>query len=140
MKTSFSRSEQETMKFAANLAKTIKPKSIICLYGDLGAGKTTFAKGFAAGLGMEKERIKSPTYTYLREEKNKKYHLYHFDFYRLEAPDDFFAQELDEIMGKKNAYILIEWPEKVESSLPAKRINIILKRINENTRSIEITS
>jgi tRNA threonylcarbamoyladenosine biosynthesis protein TsaE len=139
MKTCISHSERETMNLAAELAKKIKSPAIICLYGDLGAGKTTFTKGFAAGLGMEKERIKSPTYTYLREEKNKKYHLFHFDFYRLEAPDDFFAQELHEIMGRKNVFILIEWPEKVESSLPVKRTNIVLKWKNENTRLIEIT-
>lgn len=139
METHISHSEQETIELASKLAKKLSPPSIICLYGDLGSGKTTFAKGFAAGLGMKKKDIKSPTYTYLREIKSEKYHLFHFDFYRLEAPDDFFTQELHEIMGRKNAYILIEWPERVESVLPDKRTNIVLKRKDENTRSIEIT-
>ena len=77
------KNEEETMAIAAQLAQLLEPKDVILLEGDLGAGKTTFTKGLAKGLGIETV-IKSPTYTLIREYTKGRLPLYHMDVYRLE--------------------------------------------------------
>ncbi len=118
MKTLISHSEAQTRAMAAKFAKKLTLPSIICLYGNLGCGKTVFTKGLAEGLGISATRIKSPTYTFVREHKHNKLHFYHFDFYRIEDGDELMTQELQEIFAKKNAFIVIEWPQHVQKILP----------------------
>ncbi len=139
-----SKSPSATKKIAAALAKKQQQKAVICLYGDLGSGKTTFVKGFAAELGLKENQIKSPTYTLVRSykladsPKMAAQKLHHFDFYRITEPDDLLAADLHEIFSEKNALILIEWPERIKKFLPAKKINIYFEYIDEKTRSIKI--
>ena len=136
MQTIISTSEQETIAIGKTMAGKAKPPFVLCLYGDLGSGKTVFCKGFAAGLGIPAKSIKSPTYTLMRKYPLKKNHLYHFDFYRINEADDLLAHDLEEIFAQKNAYIVIEWPERVEKLLPPKRINLELKYQDPTTRVI----
>ncbi|MBU1954098.1 tRNA (adenosine(37)-N6)-threonylcarbamoyltransferase complex ATPase subunit type 1 TsaE [Patescibacteria group bacterium] len=139
MKTFISSSPAQTRKIAATLADNPHANRIICLYGDLGTGKTVFAKGFAAELGVKESEIKSPTYTFVRRYSIGKKHLYHFDFYRIEAPDDLIAHDLEEIFGEKNAYIIIEWPERMNNALSVKHTRVELEYINEKKRKITIS-
>jgi tRNA threonylcarbamoyladenosine biosynthesis protein TsaE len=137
MKYEISTSERQTKDLAGNLArKTASPK-IICLYGDLGSGKTIFVKGFAEGLGFDGKSIKSPTYTFLQTHKLKKKTLHHFDFYRVEEADDIMRHDLQEIF-EQNAYFLIEWPDRIKRLLPKDRINVKLEYIDPNTRKITV--
>ena len=146
METIISTSEKQTLKVASKWAKTWSkqlskaPGALcICLYGDLGAGKTTFSKGFAQGLGIPAKQIKSPTYTLIRSYKIGKNQLYHCDFYRITAPDDVISADLQEIFHQKNAIVLIEWPERIEAPLPKnsnQRINLYFEYKNPTTRII----
>lgn len=142
-----SHSEQETKEFAAKIAKESRKPLIICLYGDLGSGKTVFSKGFALGLGIPEKQIKSPTYTFVRSYKvDSKAHankpsatnLDHFDFYRISETDDLMAQDLEEIFEKKNTHIIIEWPERIQKLLPQARLDIFFEYKDENTRLLKL--
>jgi len=138
-----STSPKETEQIARNLAKRLKGDETICLFGDLGAGKTHFTKSLAAALGIEKKSIKSPTYTILREYKiinQKTKHLVHFDLYRLEELDDAIHEKLSECFHDKSTITIIEWPEKAIKSLPSKRIEIYMEFKFETSREIKIST
>mgnify|MGYP002621463657 CR=1 FL=1 len=132
-------SPQQTQEIARSLAEKVKAPAIICLYGDLGAGKTTFTKGFASHYGLNEKDIKSPTYTFVREYKLGSSKLFHFDFYRIEAIDELIQHDLEEIFSRKDAVILIEWPERIQEILPAQRTEVRLTHESEQERGIEIT-
>lgn len=110
---------------------------MICLYGDLGAGKTTFVQGLAWGLGIKK-RILSPTFIFIRQYKISPGHtFYHIDLYRIEKMEDIQGLGLKEILADKNNIIIIEWPEKIKDILPRYAEEIFFKYIDENTREIK---
>lgn len=130
-----SKSQDETKKLAQKLGRQLH-RGFICLYGDLGAGKTTFVQGLAKGLGI-RSRIQSPTFTYSRVHGTKS-KLYHFDCYRLRKTDELFVHELHETLQRGDGVIAIEWAEKIASHLPEKRTDIHFEYINEKTRKITI--
>ena len=138
MKSIRSRSERETQDFGSKMAKKMKAPQCICLYGNLGSGKTIFSKGFAEGLGISRKSIKSPTFALMKKYKIGKTDLFHCDFYRINEPDDLLDADLEEIFNQKNALVLIEWPEKIQKLLPKKRIDLLFKYIDENSRTIQI--
>ena len=111
-----SHSREETIKFAANLAAKSKPGDVYTLTGDLGVGKTVFAKGFAKGLGVT-EPVTSPTFTIVQEYLSGRLPFFHFDVYRIADPDEMeetgFYDYLD-----RGGVVLIEWAELIEDILP----------------------
>lgn len=119
------------MKFGKKLSQ-----GLICLYGELGAGKTTFVQGLAKGLGV-RSKVASPTFTYQRIHKGR-VKLYHFDCYRLEKPDALLIEEIREALKRNDGIVAVEWAEKIESFLPAERINIRIGHKSENERSINL--
>lgn len=128
-----SKSEQETQKIASEIAKKFK-SGIIALEGELGAGKTIFAKGFAKGLGI-KERILSPTFIIIREHKIPKRGIFaHIDLYRLETIDPQTLNQIKEL-NVENNILLIEWAKKMKN-LPPNALHIVIEKLNENTREI----
>lgn len=135
-------SEEETFNLGYNMAKTIKKPSCICLYGELGSGKTVFAKGFAEGLGLPKDKIKSPTYTLIRKYKVKdsKVIFYHCDFYRIQAIDDLISSDLEDMIREKYAITIIEWPERVEKLLPAQKVILRFESKGNDEREITINT
>jgi len=133
-------SDTETQKLGEEFAGSVKPGDIICLFGNLGAGKTTFSKGFATGLGIT-SRIISPTFTLVREHevqnpRIKK--LYHIDLYRLENLSEIESIGLSEIFEDKQAVVLIEWAEKLGDNLPKNRYEIRFKQSDNDSRAITI--
>jgi tRNA threonylcarbamoyladenosine biosynthesis protein TsaE len=136
--TFFSHSEAETIDFARNLSRQLVTPAFVCLYGNLGSGKTVFAKGLAEAFGIENRKIKSPTYTFVRHYKATDINFYHFDFYRLVGADDLMKRDLEEIFSQKDAIIVMEWPEHVKEILPRKRIDVKFEYIDEITRSITV--
>ena len=130
------KNEEETMAIAAQLAQLLEPKDVILLEGDLGAGKTTFTKGLAKGLGIETV-IKSPTYTLIREYTKGRLPLYHMDIYRLEdvGGDDLGFEEY--LYG--NGVSVIEWAKFIEEELPAAYLTIRLVPTGEFFENREIT-
>ena len=110
-----SRSEAESFQLARRLGEKAEKGEIYCLEGELGTGKTVFAKGFAKGLGIE-EIVDSPTFTIVKEYQGRE-KLYHFDVYRIED-----VEELQEIgfseMISGDAVCLIEWASQIEEEIP----------------------
>lgn len=137
MKVYVSKSVDETLKLGQEFGKQCSGGEVFLLSGDLGAGKTVFAKGFALGLGVS-EHVKSPTFTILCEYQGSELMLWHFDAYRLSSGAEGENAGLDEYFGKKNGVCVIEWPEQIESILPRKAVKIKIKTIDENTKEITI--
>ena len=131
-----SNSSSQTQKFAAEIAKKLTVGSIVALYGDLGAGKTTFVQGLAKGLGY-KGKVFSPTFIFVRPYKleNKQIvTLNHIDLYRIEKPTDLKTVGLEDFLSDKKAVSVIEWPEKLVDSLPKKALKIFIKKLSESER------
>ncbi len=133
-----SKSERDTFRFASNLAQSIKVGSVVALLGNLGSGKTTFAKGFAMGLNIT-EHVGSPTFKIISEYVGNPHNLYHIDSYRLEDENDFLKIGGEEFLNQKRGVTLIEWASLIKGILPKDTIFIYFKRLSEkSTRQIRI--
>ena len=133
-----SKSEKDTFRFASNLAQRIKVGSVVALLGNLGSGKTTFAKGFAMGLNIT-EHVGSPTFKIISEYVGNPHNLYHIDSYRLEDENDFLKIGGEEFLNQKRGVTLIEWASLIKGILPKDTIFIYFKRLpKKNTRQIRI--
>jgi tRNA threonylcarbamoyladenosine biosynthesis protein TsaE len=129
--------EDETIELGRHIAATLPKRAIILLIGNLGAGKTTLAKGIISGLGAaEPEDVTSPTFTLIHEYGEGR--VYHIDLYRLERAEQVATLGLDEIFDRE-AVVLIEWGERFPHLLPDGRIEIRIEPLNEESRRIEIT-
>ena len=129
-----SRNENDTIEIAQNLESEKFPNMIICLTGDLGSGKTVFAKGFANGLGIN-EVVSSPTFTIIKEYTEGEMPLYHMDVYRLDGNTD--GVGIEEYFHK-NGVVIIEWAETIKDILPKERLEISFKIVDENKRVLVI--
>lgn len=129
-------SANETMDFAYELAKKIKAPKIIVLSGDLGAGKTTFTKGFAKGLGIN-EIITSPTFTLLNEYEGKE-KMYHFDMYRLSSKEEAYELGFEDYFNKNDGIVLVEWAENVKGLFCPPYTKITLNKISNTKREIKV--
>lgn len=119
-------SEKETFDIGERLGKKALSGSIYCLDGDLGAGKTVFAKGFARGLGID-EPVTSPTFTIVQEYSGGRLKLYHFDVYRIADPDEM------EMIGYEEYFYgdgvcLVEWSELIDELIPDEAVRINISR------------
>lgn len=128
---------RETQEFARDFAKNLKGGDILCLYGNLGSGKTSFVQGLAKGLGITK-RIISPTFIIARRYEMGDLNFYHIDLYRTETVQDLYSIGIDEILEDDNNIVAIEWAEKLFDLMPKKRIDLKFKYVDENTRKITI--
>ena len=122
-------SPEETERFAAELAGSLKKGTVLLLYGGLGAGKTAFARGFARGLGIV-EPVSSPTFTIVQEYAIPDGGmLYHMDLYRIDDPESALAFGIDEFLEDPGAFCIVEWPERAEGLYPpGKTIRIDVTR------------
>ncbi len=111
-----SASPDETESIAIELAKEAKAGSVYTLSGDLGAGKTVFARGFARGLGIMSP-VTSPTFTLVNEYKKGRLPLYHFDVYRLGEAEELYDTGFEDYL-ENGGVVLIEWAERIEELLP----------------------
>ena len=132
-----SNSVEETIAIGAKFAKGLKRRDCLALVGDLGAGKTVFAKGIARGLGVRNARyVNSPTFVIIKEYKGR-FPLYHFDLYRLDGHSGFDGMNYEEYFYGDGVTV-IEWADKIDDLLPEKHIEVRLTVIDENKRRIEI--
>lgn len=133
----FTRNSEETALFAASLGQHLLPGDTVLLYGDLGAGKSVFARGCARALGV-KDEMASPTFTLMQPYKGKNgVNVYHFDLYRISDEDEFFASGLQDHIGT-DGVSLIEWPQQADVC-PESRIEIDIVRAEDfDGREIEI--
>jgi tRNA threonylcarbamoyladenosine biosynthesis protein TsaE len=134
MEKKISGSEKETEQIAEEYASGVKPGDVICLYGDLGAGKTQFVKGFVKAFGLSGNEVNSPTFTIINEYEGS-IPVYHFDCYRLEREEEALEIGAEEYFYG-NGVCIIEWPERILGILPDSRKEIQLKHIAKNSREI----
>ena len=134
-----SHSSDETMEFASNLASKLHIGDVVVLSGELGAGKTKFTEGFLKYFGLDKE-ISSPTFNIVNEYKKDNIKIYHFDVYRLEDVDEFYAIGGEEYFS--SGICIIEWGELIEEALPNNYIKISFEKDlnDENIRYLTIAS
>jgi len=131
-----SHGEKETIIFGTRLAKSLKRGDIVCLFGDLGSGKTTLVKGLVQGLKIKPSQVNSPTFV-LMNIYGGKIPIYHFDLYRLGGSDlmdigyeEFFYDD---------GISIVEWAERLGEQLPKEYIAIHLSHQDENTRLIKVS-
>lgn len=125
------------MALGERLARALPPHGVVLLTGNLGAGKTTLAKGIVSGLAAaEAEEVSSPTFTLIHEYGNGR--VYHVDLYRLEEPRELATLGLEELF-ERDAMVLIEWGERFGRFLPAERTEIRIRAVDNDEREIEVT-
>lgn len=138
-----SKSLKDTENFAKDVLNWLqreenKEINTVCLYGNLGAGKTAFSQVVGKLLGV-KENMQSPTFViqkfYETNDKNFK-RLVHIDAYRIEESEEMISLRFQNLLDEKNILILIEWPEKIKNILPEKTLDIYFEFVDENTRKI----
>ncbi|MGA3024254.1 MAG: tRNA (adenosine(37)-N6)-threonylcarbamoyltransferase complex ATPase subunit type 1 TsaE [Bryobacteraceae bacterium] len=130
-------SEEETIALGEQIARELPHKAVVLLIGNLGAGKTTLAKGIAQGLGAAAaEEVSSPTFTLIHEYGER---VYHIDLYRLDSAAEVATLGLDEIFDR-DAVALVEWGERFPELMPPRRIEIRLDPEGEDGRRIAVST
>lgn len=136
-----SASPEDTDQIAIDLVKELTPGATICLMGDLASGKTTFTQSIGKQIGLN--RVISPTYMIMKEYRVKNHqfieNLFHLDLYRLNSKEDIKSFDLDEIWGKRENLVIIEWPEKILDVLPKNHYLISFKQTGPTQREIKVT-
>ena len=126
-------SKTQTQKLGETLAKELRGGEILCLSGELGAGKTTFTQGLLSGLKI-KGPYTSPTFVIMKKYNN----VYHIDAYRIKN-EDLLSLGWKELIADKNNIIIIEWAERIKKILPKDAIWIKLKWLNKNKRELKFS-
>lgn len=128
--------EEETRKLAKEFAKQLTKQDVVVLTGDLGTGKTKFTEGILSYFDAE-DQISSPTFTIVNAYETKQMPIYHFDVYRLEDEEEFYAMGGEEYFGK--GLCLIEWGERIQDCLPPSYIQVTIEKIEEQEEARNIT-
>jgi len=129
------KSTEDTATIAQSLSKMLNKNDVITLEGDLGAGKTTFTKALAKGLGIGRN-VNSPTFTIIKEYRDGRLPLYHMDVYRVEDADEDLG--FDEYFHG-NGITVVEWAHLIEDQLPNERLDIKILYVDDTTRTIIMT-
>ena len=127
----------ETMNEGEKLGRTLLPGAVVTLYGELGAGKTAFTRGLAAGLGINTS-VSSPTFTIVNEYLGK-IPLFHFDMYRLESKDELFDIGWDDYL-ERGGVCVVEWSEKASDIFPPDAVSVRLENLGGDVRRIEMNN
>ena len=129
-----SHSAKETQALGSRLAGPLQPGEVVLLEGDLGAGKSEFARGVARGLGIDGP-VPSPSFTILNAYDEGRIPLYHFDWYRIEDPQEIYEMGMDEQLGG-DGVALIEWSRKAAACLPQRVLEVCIRATGENEREL----
>ena len=132
-----SHSVGHTEAIAAELARTLRGGECVALYGDLGAGKTQFVRGLVRELGGNPPAVSSPTFVLLNVYDSGRLKVFHLDAYRVHGPEDFESIGFSELLDQ-GGVVVVEWAERVEALLPARRINVRITATGLDARSIEV--
>ncbi|HLD70103.1 MAG TPA: tRNA (adenosine(37)-N6)-threonylcarbamoyltransferase complex ATPase subunit type 1 TsaE [Candidatus Omnitrophota bacterium] len=127
----------ETLKLGKKISSGLKAGDIVCLFGDLGSGKTTFVKGLAQGLGIEADVVNSPTFVLLNVHEGK-LPLYHFDLYRLEDVKEILALGYEEYFYGEGITV-VEWAERLKNLMPRQYLQVKFFHRGENQRLIKLS-
>jgi tRNA threonylcarbamoyladenosine biosynthesis protein TsaE len=139
-----SRNADETVSLGEQFAQEhLSSGSLVVLRGELGAGKTQFTKGIGKFFGIDADEISSPTYTLVNEfdvASGTITKMFHLDCYRFEKPEELLELGVEEYLYPKHGVTIIEWPERIESYLPERRIEVVIEVLSLNERKIAITN
>lgn len=144
--TTITKSAEETKKLGEKFGHSLlvgenatRPH-VICLWGELGSGKTTFVQGVAKGLGM-KERLLSPTFIIVRHYRisDQSRDVYHLDLYRISHEDDVVAIGFQDMIADPHAIVIVEWPERMGTLLPEKRVDIYFESLDNGHHSLRVS-
>ena len=137
--TVITKSPEQTEMLGKKLAAFLRPGDVIAYYGDLGAGKTAFTRGLAAGLGI-REAVTSPTYTIVNEYLSGRMPLFHFDMYRLSSSEELFDIGWDDYL-ERGGVCAVEWSENVADAIPPDAVRVAIERApgGDDCRRITIT-
>ncbi len=127
-------SPEQTWQTGQLLGELLNAGDTVCLYGDLGAGKTNFTYGIARGLDVQEQYITSPTFTFVNEYPGR-VPLYHIDLYRLKDPDELENIGFEEYI-ESDGVSVIEWAERAEDALPVEGLSVYLTYVDEHSREI----
>ncbi len=127
--------EEETIRLAETLAVCLKPGDVLCLSGDLGAGKTTFTRALVAALASP-ALVSSPTFTLIHEYPGGRLPVYHVDAYRLRGREDAESTGLEDYLSRVDGVTVIEWPERIRDMLPEEHLFITLSEEGEGRRIV----
>jgi tRNA threonylcarbamoyladenosine biosynthesis protein TsaE len=130
-----SKSPEETQALGRLLGQAAAPGTLVLLTGELGAGKTCFSQGVAAGLGV-RDQVTSPTFL-LAAEYRGRLPLYHLDLYRIESPEEAEGLDLDRFLGESGV-TLVEWAERAPSLWPEERLTIVSRHMSEGERELTL--
>ncbi len=129
-------SPEQTMEQGLRLAELLTPGDVVCLHGDLGAGKTHFTKGLAGYFGVRSEHVSSPTYALVQEYQGTDVTIFHIDAYRLNSVDEALGIGLDEILNG-DGICVVEWPERISGLLPELLWKVEIIHKGDHKRHIE---
>jgi tRNA threonylcarbamoyladenosine biosynthesis protein TsaE len=129
----------DTLKIGRSLAKKLKPGDIVCLFGELGSGKTVLTQGIASGLGIKKERVISPSFVLMREHRRARLPLYHFDLYRLKQGSEILGLGLEEYLYGDGVCV-VEWADRLGCLRPREFLKAELVVKSRTQRSIKFTA
>ncbi len=133
----FSLTEGETYEIGRTLGRKLGGGELVLLEGPLGIGKTVFARGIAAGLGIDPDQVCSPSYTIVQEYDGERSRMYHIDFYRIEHVDEIGTLGLEELL-ESGAVVVVEWGERLPESYRRHAVTVRLHDIGEAARRIEL--
>jgi tRNA threonylcarbamoyladenosine biosynthesis protein TsaE len=133
----YSLNEDETFELGRTLGTQLQSGEIVLLEGPLGIGKTVFARGIAAGLGIATDQVCSPSYTLIQEYTDGRLTMYHVDLYRIEAADEITTLGFDELL-QSGGVVVVEWGERLPASYKRDALTIRLHDIGEASRRIEL--
>ena len=132
-------SPEETIALGRKLAAMLAPPKLVLLRGELGAGKTTLAKGIAEGFqAAAEEDVTSPTFTLIHEYHGPMANLYHIDLYRVDTPRQLETLGIDDLIAD-DSVLLIEWGEKFARFTRERDVEIVLERVGENERRVIVS-
>lgn len=135
----WSHSAEQTVRFGARLGELLQPGDLLTLSGELGAGKTTFVTGLSRGWGSA-DQVTSPTFVLVNDYRRPDgLHLWHLDAYRLASGAEAVAMGLDDLLAD-GGVMVIEWPEHLAEALPAERLSVTLRWVDDTRRGLRFAA
>jgi tRNA threonylcarbamoyladenosine biosynthesis protein TsaE len=134
-----SKSVNDTLKIGKVIAKNLRKADIICLFGELGSGKTVLTKGIASGLGIKRRKVISPSFVLIRQYSTARIPLYHFDLYRLKTIEDILALGYEEYFYD-DGITVVEWADRLKYLLPKEYLKIKLYIKSDSQRLLQISA
>ena len=132
------RSAEETFDLAYSIGEAVNEPAVFLLQGDLGVGKTVFAKGVGAGLDIDPAEVNSPTFTILNRHEGRM-RMYHLDLYRIEGgADEVYSLGLDEMLSEDDVVVVVEWPERLGAFAIPGAYRVAIDDLGGDDRSVSV--